>query len=143
MQDSQEPLTTDESGAMKVMEVAVEAVMTRIVQFSFEVAPQGRRKRLWCAVSFSCIVFACIPNLLRLRTTALEFTAVDIVVVFCSAVISSVMLGAQVGYMWMVAVDINRRHVRLEVLGYIFQLNGKRHGILRYNRFPLLLQDSP
>ena len=103
---------------MKVMEVAVEAVVTRIIQFSLEPAPQGSFPRwLRAALTLVCFTFAFIPNLQRWATTTAHVPgAFDIAVVICSGVLSSLLLGAQVAYMWMVIIDINRRQVRLEFL---------------------------
>ena len=132
--------------AMQVMEVAVEAVMKRLLQFSLEPIPKGKwRKRLPAVAAIGlCLVVGGTPTLMRLQAAAPQGRNwMDFVAVACSGVASAGLLGEHAGYMWMASVDIRRRHLRLEVLGYMFQLNGKRHGIPRYNRFPLLVEDSP
>eukprot|EP01046_Picozoa_sp_COSAG06_P020492 COSAG06_NODE_1499_length_9263_cov_2.385312_1_plen_2165_part_10 len=130
--------------AMKVTEVAVEAVMKRLVQFSLEPNPRRRWYLPVMVVAGLCIAFGYSPIFVRLGTSApLPRTWMEIGSIACSGLVSAGLLGTQLAYMWMASVDINRRHIRLEILGYMFQLNGKRHGIPRYNRFPLLVEDSP
>ena len=132
--------------AMEVIEVALEAVLRRLIQFSVEPERVGthRRRLVQLGVAVFCLAHALAGTAFRFHQDALsEHSWLDIVVVACGALSSTALLCMHMSYIRLAALDLDQRQLRFELLAYMLQLDGRRHAQPRYNRFPLLIADSP